>query len=145
MQFFLQGTQLSKSAAENQAFLENTQHMAKILVQKKKALPGLLRAREEVKARFEEVSKAREQKQRVHDLEKELVWSQVQLVEDKMSAKVMEVAKLEGGLKLLKLKEKAGTDDYKSKLDKQEEDLRAAQTVSNTLQEGYKVSCAQFS
>lgn len=57
--------------------MENVSSMAKVLTAKKEALPDLEEQFKEATARFEEASKARQQKQRADDLKKELAWAHV--------------------------------------------------------------------
>ena len=92
-QFFLRGTQLSQLSDEYDTCLENITQTAKVLAQKKEALPDLRTRFAEASARYQEAAKAREQKQKLDDLKKELAWSHVKKKEDEMTSKIGEVAK----------------------------------------------------
>lgn len=94
MQFFLRGTQLSQLSDEYDTCKANIDTTTKVLQQKKEALPDLRTAFREATVRFEEASKAREQKHRVDELKKELAWSHVAAKEAEMTIKFQEVAKL---------------------------------------------------
>ncbi|KAF9018540.1 P-loop containing nucleoside triphosphate hydrolase protein [Hymenopellis radicata] len=73
--FFLRGTQLSQLSEEYTTCLENIDHTTKVLNQKKEALPDLRVSYKEALSRYEEASKARDQKKKVDELKKELAWS----------------------------------------------------------------------
>lgn len=62
--------------------MENISSMSKVLTAKKEALPDLEERFTEATARFDEASKAREQKQRADDLKKELAWAHVATKEE---------------------------------------------------------------
>ena len=68
--------------------MENISSMSKILLSKKDALPDLENQFKEATARFEEASKAREQKQRADELKKELAWAHVRSKEEELRGKV---------------------------------------------------------
>lgn len=97
-QFFLKGTQLAQLSEEYEVCLENINITAKVLSQKKLALPDLKARFEEAKARFQEASKALEQKKKVDDLKKELAWAHVGTKQKEMEDKLTEVAKAESKL-----------------------------------------------
>lgn len=61
---------------------------------KKEALPDLRERYLEVKARYDEADKAREQKKKVADLKKELAWSHVAAKQAELERKVEDAAKL---------------------------------------------------
>ena len=65
-----------------------------MLTVKKEALPDLRTRFREQTIRYEEAAKAREQKQKVDDLKKELAWSHVAAKEEEMTKKIEEAAKL---------------------------------------------------
>ncbi|KAF5318235.1 hypothetical protein D9611_014749 [Ephemerocybe angulata] len=75
--FFLMGTQLFQLSTEYDICLENIRKTAKVLVNKKEAIPDLRRAFNEALRRFKEAEKAREQKKKVDDLKKEKAWAHV--------------------------------------------------------------------
>ncbi|EDR03919.1 uncharacterized protein LACBIDRAFT_306584 [Laccaria bicolor S238N-H82] len=91
--FFLRGTQLSRLSDEYDTCLENITQTAKVLAQNKEALLDLRTRFAEASARYQEAAKAREQKQKLDDLKKELAWSHVKKKEDEMTSKIGEVAK----------------------------------------------------
>lgn len=57
--------------------MENIVQTDKILSRKKEALPDLHQAWQTARRRFQEASKAVEQKQKVDELKKELAWTHV--------------------------------------------------------------------
>ncbi|TCD69031.1 Structural maintenance of chromosomes protein 6 [Steccherinum ochraceum] len=75
--FFLRGTQLSQLSEEYSLCLENITQMQKSLVHKGDAVPDLEDAVREAAAKYEEAKKARRQKDRLDELNKELAWSYV--------------------------------------------------------------------
>ncbi|TFK33017.1 P-loop containing nucleoside triphosphate hydrolase protein [Crucibulum laeve] len=91
--FFLRGTQLSQLSDEYDTCLENITQTAKVLAQKKEALPDLKVAYRESAVRYDEAQKAREQKKKVDDLKKELAWAHVKTKEMEMEKKFEEVAR----------------------------------------------------
>ncbi|KII86908.1 hypothetical protein PLICRDRAFT_164325 [Plicaturopsis crispa FD-325 SS-3] len=93
--FFLRGTQLSQLSEEYDTCLENITQTAKVLSQKKEAIPDLRHAFREATTRFEEASKAREQRHRADELKKELAWAHVATKQLEMEKKIEEVAKAE--------------------------------------------------
>lgn len=93
-QFFLRGTQLSQLSDEYDTCLENITQTAKVLSQKKEAIPDLRAAFKDATVRFEEASKAREQKKRVDELKRELAWAHVATKEEEMKKKIEEAAKM---------------------------------------------------
>lgn len=92
-QFFLRGTQLSQLSDEYDICLENITQTAKVLAQKKEALPDLRAAFNETTARYQEAAKAREQKTKADELKKELAWAHVKGKEIEMEKKIGEAAK----------------------------------------------------
>jgi structural maintenance of chromosomes protein 6 len=76
-QFFLRGTQLSQLSEEYETCLENISQTSKVLMRKKEAIPDLQAHYKEVLTRFEEASKAREQRHKADELKKELAWAHV--------------------------------------------------------------------
>ncbi|KAJ7781699.1 P-loop containing nucleoside triphosphate hydrolase protein [Mycena maculata] len=92
--FFLRGTQLSQLSDEYDTCFVNITATAKVLTQKKEAIPDLRTAFREASTRFEEASKAREQKKKVDELKKELAWAHVHAKEEEMKAKIEEAAKM---------------------------------------------------
>jgi hypothetical protein len=96
-QFFLRGTQLSQLSDEYDTCLENITQTSKVLAQKKEAIPDLRAAHKEASARFEEASKAREQKHKAETLKKELAWAHVAAKEEELTGRIQEVAKIRKG------------------------------------------------
>ncbi|KAG6820629.1 hypothetical protein H0H93_014232 [Arthromyces matolae] len=118
--FFLRGTQLSQLSDEYTTCLTNIKQTHKVLEQKKEALPDLEAAFKEASIRFQEAAKAREQKEKVNELKKELAWAHVRTKEEEMEAKFREIAKQESRLpqieKLIETAERdfsAATDEVK--------------------------------
>lgn len=74
--------------------MENITQTQKLLVAKKEATPDLRARLNEATARYQEATKAREQKKRADDLKKELAWAHVAGKEDEMSKKMEEAARL---------------------------------------------------
>ncbi|KAF7314559.1 p-loop containing nucleoside triphosphate hydrolase protein [Mycena kentingensis (nom. inval.)] len=93
--FFLRGTQLSQLSDEYSACLNNVSATARVLQQKKEAIPDLKAAFKDATARFEEASKARDQARKVEELKKELAWAHVNTKQAEMEAKQENVAKQE--------------------------------------------------
>ncbi|KAI6027610.1 P-loop containing nucleoside triphosphate hydrolase protein [Pisolithus microcarpus] len=91
--FFLRGTQLSQLSEEYDSCLAHVNQARKILHQKKQALPELRATLKEATIRFEEASKAREQRHKADELKKELAWAHVAAKQHEMEAKFQEVAK----------------------------------------------------
>ncbi|KAK0244359.1 P-loop containing nucleoside triphosphate hydrolase protein [Armillaria nabsnona] len=91
--FFLRGTQLSQLSDEYTTCLENIEHTTKVLNSKKAVLPDLRAACKEAMARFQEATKARDQKKKVDELKKELAWSFVHDKEAEMTKAVEHAAK----------------------------------------------------
>ncbi|TFY75234.1 hypothetical protein EWM64_g8778 [Hericium alpestre] len=91
--FFLRGTQLSQLSEEYETCLENISQTDKVLLRKKEALPDLQEHYKEVSARFQEASKAREQRHKADELKKELAWAHVATKEEELRAKVAEHTK----------------------------------------------------
>ncbi|KAG7443126.1 P-loop containing nucleoside triphosphate hydrolase protein [Guyanagaster necrorhizus] len=91
--FFLRGTQLSQLSEEYTTCLENIEHTTKVLNSKKAVLPDLRAACKEAMARFQEATKARDQKKKVNELKKELAWSFVHDKEAEMTKAVEHAAK----------------------------------------------------
>ncbi|OBZ68728.1 Structural maintenance of chromosomes protein 6 [Grifola frondosa] len=92
--FFLRGTQLSQLSEEYQTCMENISQTQKVLKRKSEVIPDLQEALSEATARFQEASKAREQRHKADELKKELAWAHVAVKEEEMTAKFEEVAKL---------------------------------------------------
>ncbi|KAJ7432761.1 P-loop containing nucleoside triphosphate hydrolase protein [Mycena galericulata] len=92
--FFLRGTQLSQLSEEYDTCFANITATAKVLLQKKDAIPDLKTAFREASTRFEEASKAREQKKKVDELKKELAWAHINEKEKELEAKIADVAKM---------------------------------------------------
>jgi chromosome segregation ATPase len=103
LQFFLRGTQLSQLSEEYETCIANITATAKVLTQKKEAIPDLKSAYREAHNRYEEASKAREQKAKVDELKKELAWSHVSAKKKEMETKVADAAKQ--GRRIPKIKE----------------------------------------
>ncbi|KAJ7757255.1 P-loop containing nucleoside triphosphate hydrolase protein [Mycena maculata] len=97
-QFFLRGTQLSQLSDKYDTCFVNITATTKMLAQKKEAIPDLRTVFREASTRFEEAEKAREQKNKVDELKKELVWARINSKEEEMKAKFEAVAKLAGRL-----------------------------------------------
>lgn len=95
IQFFLKGTQLSQLAEEYQTCIENVDHTAKILNQKKDVIPDLRNAYNEAVSRYREAEKARDQKAKVDELKKELAWAFVNTKERELAQACDEVARQE--------------------------------------------------
>ncbi|KAK0503863.1 P-loop containing nucleoside triphosphate hydrolase protein [Armillaria luteobubalina] len=91
--FFLRGTQLSQLSDEYTTCLENIEHTTKVLNSKKAVLPDLRAACKEAMTRFQEATKARDQKKKVDELKKELAWSFVHDKEAEMTKAVEHAAK----------------------------------------------------
>ncbi|KAH9980223.1 hypothetical protein BGW80DRAFT_1274148 [Lactifluus volemus] len=95
MNFFLRGTQLSQLSEEYETCLENISQTSKVLMRKKEAIPDLQAHYKEVLTRFEEASKAREQRHKADELTKELAWAHVATKQGEVTEKATEVHKLE--------------------------------------------------
>ncbi|KAH9042087.1 P-loop containing nucleoside triphosphate hydrolase protein [Lactarius pseudohatsudake] len=93
--FFLRGTQLSQLSEEYETCLENISQTSKVLMRKKEAIPDLQAHYKEVLTRFEEASKAREQRHKADELKKELAWAHVASKQDEVTEKATEVHKLQ--------------------------------------------------
>ncbi|KAK2465406.1 hypothetical protein APHAL10511_002760 [Amanita phalloides] len=86
--FFLKGTQLAQLSEEYDICLENISQSSKIVARKREALPDLRTALREAVSRYEEASKAREQRKKVDELKKELAWAHVKSKELEMEEKL---------------------------------------------------------
>ncbi|KAK0188177.1 hypothetical protein F5146DRAFT_1104896 [Armillaria mellea] len=84
--FFLRGTQLSQLSDEYTTCLENIEHTTKVLNSKKAPV-------KKPWTRFQEATKARDQKKKVDELKKELAWSFVHDKEAEMTKAVEHAAK----------------------------------------------------
>ncbi|KAN0139913.1 P-loop containing nucleoside triphosphate hydrolase protein [Lactarius tabidus] len=93
--FFLRGTQLSQLSEEYETCLENISQTSKVLMRKKEAIPDLQAHYKEVLTRFEEASKAREQRHKADELKKELAWAHVASKQDEVTEKATELHKLQ--------------------------------------------------
>ena len=93
-QFFLRGTQLSQLSDEYDTCLENITQTTKVLAQKREAIPDLETAFDEARVRFEEASKAREQRHKADELKKELAWAHVASKQEELTKKIQEVTKI---------------------------------------------------
>ncbi|KAL1744412.1 hypothetical protein HDZ31DRAFT_82675 [Schizophyllum fasciatum] len=93
--FFLKGTQLQQLSEEYDCCLENIQQTERILAAKKEALPDLVHHLEEVRGKFQEATRAREQKKKIDELKKEKAWAHVKTKELELEAKLEEVQKAE--------------------------------------------------
>ncbi|KAF6754824.1 P-loop containing nucleoside triphosphate hydrolase protein [Ephemerocybe angulata] len=102
--FFLMGTQLFQLSTEYDICLENIRKTAKVLVNKKEAIPDLRRAFNEALRRFKEAEKAREQKKKVDDLKKEKAWAHVNEKKEELEAKLADVQQKK--LRIPKIQEK---------------------------------------
>ncbi|KAJ7643937.1 P-loop containing nucleoside triphosphate hydrolase protein [Roridomyces roridus] len=91
--FFLRGTQLSQLSEEYDICFSNITTTSKVLEQKQEALPDLKRALRDATSRWQEASKAREQKQKVAVLKKEQAWAHVTVKRKEMEGKIEDVAK----------------------------------------------------
>ncbi|KAF8628635.1 hypothetical protein AX15_003769 [Amanita polypyramis BW_CC] len=96
--FFLKGTQLAQLSEEYDVCLENISQTTKILNRKRQALPDLDTAFREALARYEEAEKAREQRKKADDIEKELAWAHVKTKELEVAEKAEAQIKAEGKL-----------------------------------------------
>lgn len=92
---FLRGTQLAQLSQEYDTCLENISTTAKMLAKKREVIPDLRANLKEVSDRFEEASKAREQRKKVDELKKELAWAHVAAKEREMEDKFVALAKAE--------------------------------------------------
>lgn len=92
--FFLRGTQLSQLSDEYDTCLENITQTAKVLGQKREAIPDLRTAFKEATVRFDEASKAREQRHKADELKKELAWAHVATKQEELTKKIQEVTKI---------------------------------------------------
>jgi structural maintenance of chromosomes protein 6 len=95
---FLRGTQLSQLSEEYEICSENITQTHRIIEQKKEAIPDLQAAFKDASTRFNEAKKARELKDRVSGLKKELAWAHVAGKQAELEDKVTELANLENGL-----------------------------------------------
>ncbi|KAG1897410.1 uncharacterized protein F5891DRAFT_1191845 [Suillus fuscotomentosus] len=126
-QFFLRGTQLSQLSEEYDACLDNINQTKKVLHQKKQVPPDLRAAFKEASVRFEEASKAREQRCKVDELKKELAWAHVAATQAvrtdllnipfdpsdmEMEAKLEEVAKAERRLRKIEAEMKTAESQF---------------------------------
>ncbi|KAG2009547.1 hypothetical protein CC2G_012466 [Coprinopsis cinerea AmutBmut pab1-1] len=102
--FFLRGTQLFQLAEDYDECLENISKTYKLLQEKLKAIPDLKAKFEQSKRKYQEAEKAREHKQRLEDLKKELAWSHVAGKGKELTEKKMEIARLKS--KIPKIQEK---------------------------------------
>ncbi|KAF8500946.1 P-loop containing nucleoside triphosphate hydrolase protein [Russula emetica] len=93
--FFLRGTQLSQLSEEYETCLENISQTSKVLMHKKEAIPDLQAHYKEVHARFEEASKAREQRHKADELKKELAWAHVAAKQEEVTEKATGLHKVE--------------------------------------------------
>ncbi|KAI9443259.1 P-loop containing nucleoside triphosphate hydrolase protein [Lactarius indigo] len=93
--FFLRGTQLSQLSEEYETCLENISQTSKVLMRKKEAIPDLQAHYKEVLTRFEEASRAREQRHKADELKKELAWAHVASKQDEVTERATEVHKLQ--------------------------------------------------
>ncbi|KAK0235306.1 P-loop containing nucleoside triphosphate hydrolase protein [Armillaria nabsnona] len=91
---FLRGTQLSQLAQEYDTCQENVVHTSRIIEQKGAVLPDLRSSLSEAKQRLREAQKARDQKKRVDELKKELVWAHVNDKKAEMTDAINQVAEL---------------------------------------------------
>ena len=91
MKFFLKGTQLSQLSEEYETCLENIGKTAKVLEQKREALPDLEKQVKEANARLQNASKAIQQKTRVAELKNELAWAAVKSRKDVHAFKLVEI------------------------------------------------------
>ncbi|KAK0186629.1 P-loop containing nucleoside triphosphate hydrolase protein [Armillaria mellea] len=91
---FLRGTQLSQLAQEYDTCHENVVHTSRIIEQKGAVLPDLRSRLNEAKQRLREAQKARDQKRRVDELKKELVWAHVNDKKAEMTDAINQVAEL---------------------------------------------------
>jgi chromosome segregation ATPase len=73
----LKGTQLSQLSDEYETCKENIIQTDKILARKREAIPDLRNAYMQAKVKFEEASKAIEQREKLDELKKELAWTHV--------------------------------------------------------------------
>ncbi|KAI0755297.1 P-loop containing nucleoside triphosphate hydrolase protein [Daedaleopsis nitida] len=93
--FFLKGTQLSQLSEEYQTCMENISQTAKVLKRKAAVLPDLESAYIEVKERYEEAKRAREQRHKADELKKELAWAHVAAKEEELESKLRDVAAIQ--------------------------------------------------
>ncbi|KAJ7816944.1 P-loop containing nucleoside triphosphate hydrolase protein [Mycena olivaceomarginata] len=152
--FFLRGTQLSQLSEEYETCIANITATAKVLTQKKEAIPDLKSAYREAHNRYEEASKAREQKAKVDELKKELAWSHVSAKKKEMETKVADAAKQ--GRRIPKIKENlanaeaelAGEDEVVMGLERQLDTLGEPQDLQenkNKLSTEIKANRAEVS
>lgn len=73
---------MSQLSDEYETCLENIGKTAKVLQQKKDALPDLKKQVKEASVRYGEAHKALEQKSKADELKKELAWAHVKSKED---------------------------------------------------------------
>ncbi|KAH9990809.1 P-loop containing nucleoside triphosphate hydrolase protein [Russula vinacea] len=93
--FFLRGTQLSQLSEEYETCLENISQTSKVLMRKKEAIPDLQAHYKEVVTRFEEASKARQQRHKADELKKELAWAHVAAKQEEVTEKATDLHKVE--------------------------------------------------
>ncbi|KAF6747454.1 hypothetical protein DFP72DRAFT_919874 [Ephemerocybe angulata] len=127
--FFLMGTQLFQLSTEYDICLENIRKTAKVLVNKKEAIPDLRRAFNEALRRFKEAEKAREQKKKVDDLKKEKAWAHVNEKKEELEAKLADVQQKK--LRIPKIQEKL--DEAKEALQEQEAAVKACEGEIDNL------------
>ncbi|VDB98254.1 unnamed protein product [Peniophora sp. CBMAI 1063] len=93
--FFLQGTLLAQLSDEYQICDDNLSRMSHILGAKRGAVPDLDSAHKDAEQRLKEAKAARDHRNRIDDLKKELVWSTVRAKEMEVEAQVEVVSKSE--------------------------------------------------
>lgn len=81
-------------AQEYDTCQENVVHTSRIIEQKGAVLPDLRSSLSEAKQRLREAQKARDQKKRVDELKKELVWAHVNDKKAEMTDAINQVAEL---------------------------------------------------
>lgn len=85
---------MSQLSDEYDTCLENITQTAKVLAQKREAIPDLKTAFKEATVRFEEAAKAREQRHKADELKKELAWAHVATKQEELTKKIQDAAKL---------------------------------------------------
>ncbi|KAI0300233.1 P-loop containing nucleoside triphosphate hydrolase protein [Russula brevipes] len=122
-QFFLRGTQLSQLSEEYETCLENISQTSKVLMRKKEAIPDLQAHYKEVHTRFEEASKAREQRHKADELKKELAWAHVAAKQEEVTEKATVLHKAEQRIPKIQ-----------RSLDQADEKFKAATTAVETYE-----------
>ncbi|TFL02324.1 P-loop containing nucleoside triphosphate hydrolase protein [Pterulicium gracile] len=106
---FLRGTQLQQLSDEYDACHNNIRQTSKVLQQKSELVPELQEKYQEVRGRFAEAEKAREQHKKVETLRKELAWAHVAVKKKEFEQRVSDMTKKEARIE--KIEENVAAED----------------------------------